>query len=116
MSLEEIQNNPGKFGAPTFEEFKRNRSKYLGKKDDTFGIIDHGSRNLRRAVNKHIYEIEGYQCKTLEEVERVAKEQLGLDINDLDYRPDIIPQGGGRCDIKVKFISKAERARRAEWR
>jgi hypothetical protein len=103
-----------KLGAPTFEEFKRNREKYLGKDDDHFGRIDKGSVMLKRQEQRHIYEIEGHRCKSLEEVERVAND-FGVKIKELDYRPEIIPQSGHKCDILVKFIPKYVRDRRQSW-
>jgi hypothetical protein len=104
----------GKWGAPSFEEFCRNRDQYLGTEDEDFAAVDAGSSTLKRQVKKHIYEIEGYRCKTLEEVERVARNQ-GIPIRDLDYRPELIPTGGGKCDIVVKFVPKHEREKRNAW-
>lgn len=111
---QEILENPSKFGMPTFEEFARNSEKYLGREDDGFAQVDRGSRNLDRHVERHIYEIEGYRCKTLEEVERVAASQ-GIALGELDYQPQVIPLGGGKCNILVKFVSKVERQKRALW-
>lgn len=98
---------------PTFEEFKRNRHKYLGRDDDNLASVDRGSLVLKQ-VRKHIYEIEGYRCKSLEEVERVAASQ-GIPMRELDYRPCIIPQSGHRCDILVKFVPKHVREKRNAW-
>jgi hypothetical protein len=100
--------------APSFEEFKRNREKYLGRDDEDFGIIDKGSQSIKRTVHRHIYEIEGYRVKTLEEVERIAINQ-GIPIRELDYRPQVVPLGGGKCDILVKFLPQKERTKRALW-
>ncbi len=115
-SIEELTSNPNKFGAPTFEQYKADRDKYLGRNDDTFNAIDKGSRSLGKVAVKHEYEIEGFRCKSLEEVERVASEQLGINIDQLDYRPELIPQGGGKCNVLVKFISKDDREKRDQWR
>jgi hypothetical protein len=110
----EVLENPHYYGLPTFEEFAKNSEKYVGREDDAFAQVDAGSKQLDRHVKKHIYEIEGYRCKTLEEVEQVAKSQ-GIFSNGLEYQPQVIPLGGGRCDILVKFVSKSEREKRAEW-
>lgn len=114
-AFEDLVQNPNKFGLPTFEEFKNNREKWLGKRDDSFDQVDKGSKNLSRMVKKQKYEIAGRKCKSLEEVERVAHCELGIDIDKLDYRPELIPQGGGTCDVLVKFVSKEERERRKDW-
>ena len=114
-SIEDISLNPHKYGMPSFAEYKRNRSKYLGKKDDGFGLIDKGSKMLGKLVKNHVYEIEGIRCKSLEEVETRAKNELGIDIDALDYRPTCIPLGGGKCDILVKFMRKDEIDRRRRW-
>lgn len=112
--VEEVFENPHKFGMPTFEEFAKNSEKYLGREDDAFAQIDQGSKNLDRHVQRHIYEIEGYRCKSLEEVEKVARSQ-GISLGALDYQPQVMPLGGGKCDILVKFVSKAEREKRDLW-
>lgn len=98
----------------SINDFARNREKYLGKEDEALGWVDKGSQILGRHVQRHVYEIEGFRCKSLEEVERVAKNQ-GIPLKALDYKPEIIPQGGGKCDILVKFVPKHIRERRAAW-
>ena len=104
--MEEIQ-------LPTFEEYKRNRDRYLGRADDILSSADAGSK-LVKTVQRHIYEIEGYRCKSLEEVERVAASQ-GIPLAQLDYRPCIVPQSGHKCDILVKFVPKHTREKRQSW-
>lgn len=98
----------------TFDEYCRNRDKYLGKEDEQLGYIDAGSQNLKKRVQKQIYEIEGYRCKTLEEVERVARDR-GIPLRELDYRPHVVPQSGGKCDILVRFLPKHTRDKRNAW-
>lgn len=112
--VSEILEDPHKYGMPTFEEFARNSEKYLGRDDDAFSQVDAGSRNLDRHVKRHVYEIEGYRCKSLEEVERVARSQ-GIALKELEYEPELIPLGGGKCDILIKFVSKKDREKRALW-
>lgn len=102
-------------GAPTFKQFCDNREKYLGKEDEVLGYMDQPTSMLKKYENKkRLYEIEGYRCKSLEEVERVARSQ-GIPLRDLDYRPEIIPQAGHKCDILIKFIPKWVREKRADW-
>ena len=112
--LDDIAANPEKYGAPTFEDFCRNRDKYIARDDSSLADVDNGSNRLGRIAKKYIYEIEGYRCKTLEEVEKVAACQ-GIPLKELDYRPVLIPQGGGEATMLVKFISRNEKVRRDSW-
>jgi len=112
-SIEDLQNNPSAYGAPTFEEFKRSPEKYLGREDENLSAVDKGSAIFKDSnmVRRHVYEIEGHRCKSLEQVTRIAAEQ-GIPIRELDYRPEVIPLGGGQCEILVKFISRMEKIKR----
>lgn len=112
--MNDLMRDPKSFGAPTFEEFKRNREKYVGRDDDKITQVDKGSSFHHKIIDKYEYEIEGYRCKSLEEVERVAAEQ-GIALRELDYRPEFIPQGGGKANMRVKFVSKSDRVRREAW-
>lgn len=114
VTLEDIQQDPEKFGAPTFEQFKKNRERYIGRDDATLAIVDKGSNNLSGMLEKYVYEIEGFRCKNLEEVERIAGD-YGINLRDLDYRPELIPQGGGKAKMLIKFVSKEDREKRALW-
>jgi hypothetical protein len=113
-SFEDVMNDPTAFGMPTFDEFARNPETLLGKADERLQEVDRGSTNLNKVVKRHIYEIEGYRCRTLEEVERVAK-SMGINLKEMDYQPQMEPNTSGKFDIKVKFVSKAERIKREAW-
>jgi len=113
-SLEEVMDRPERYGLPTFDEYRKNEEKYIGRDDDSFREVDRGSDNLRRVVQRHIYEIEGYRCKTLEEVEKVALNQ-GIPLRELDYRPEMVQAGAGKYDIIVRFVSKNKRENRKLW-
>jgi len=86
----------------TFDEFKREFEKFKKHPEEALAQVDHGSDVLRHLVRRHQYEIEGYRCRTLEEVERIAKAQ-GIPLHDLDYTAHIVPQSSDKCDILVKF-------------
>lgn len=111
----DVIENPAAFGAPTFEEFKRNREKYVGRDDDVLAQVDKGGELVRKFAQRFIYEIEGYRCKTLEEVERVASSQ-GIPLRELDYRPHVIPQGAGKWDAVIRFVPKSSTGRRTNAR
>lgn len=110
----EMFDNPEEFGLPTFDEFAKNRDKYMGTDEDRLLEVERGSQTMRRQVSRHVYEIEGYRCRSLEEVERIAKEQ-GIPLRELDYRPQKISAGAGKFDLIVRFVSKSQREKRNKW-
>ena len=111
---DEFSTKPEAFGFPSLERWKTEREKYLGRDDDTLASADKGSTLLSKSVKRHVYEIEGYRCKNLEEVERVAREQ-GINLKALDYRPQLVQAGAGKYDIIVRFVSKTQRDKRDSW-
>lgn len=112
---EEFSANPEKFGFPRFDQWKAKREKLLGASDEILSRADKGSELLAGQIKRHVYEIEGYRCRSLEEVERVAKSQ-GIDLKKLDYRPQLCQAGAGKYDIVVKFVSKSDREKRDDWK
>jgi hypothetical protein len=103
---EENQLLLSKMGFPTFDEFKKNPDSYRAVKDQLLASADQGSVDLRSLVRSHKYEILGYACKNLEMVQRVASDE-GIAIDQLEMKPEIIPIGGGKCDILVRFEKKS---------
>jgi hypothetical protein len=115
MEIDDIQRNPENYGLPTFENFSKNVGKYLGTDEDIFASIDNGSQmGLRGRLNKVSYEVEGHRSNSLERIYSVIRD-YGIPFKDLDYQPQIIPCGGGKCDVLVKFLSKHDRSKRAAW-
>ena len=114
LDAQYLFDNPQEFGLPTFDEFRRNPEKYIGRDDERLEAVDRGGEHIRSVVQRHIYEIEGYRCKTLEEVERIASSQ-GIPLRELDYRPEVVPSSAGKCDLLVRFVNKNTRARRDAW-
>lgn len=102
-----------KMGAPTFEEFKRHRERYMGRDDDVLSSVDSAGTMIKGYLKRVVYELEGYRCKSLEEVERVAASQ-GIPLSQLEYRAVCVPQSSYTCDVLVKFMSKAEYQRRRQ--
>lgn len=111
----EIFDNPEDFGMPSFDEFCKNREKYMGREDDRLNEVERGSQTMRSNVARHVYELEGYRCKSLEEVERVARE-MGINLRELDYRPQVQQAGAGKFDLLVRFVSKSTRQKRNNWK
>lgn len=110
-TLEDLFNEPDKYGAPSFQHFAKNKEKYFGTETESFAEVDKGSLIFKKGLRKFRFEILGYRCKTLEEVERICREQ-GINIRALEYQPEFIPLGGGEAEMLVKFVSKDERERR----
>ena len=113
-STDEIFDDPEAFGLPTFEQFSKSPEKWVGREDDRLMEVDRGSTMLNKHVQRHIYEIEGFRCKSIEEVERVALSQ-GIPLRELDYRPQVVPSSAGKCDLLVRFVSKKKRDERKDW-
>lgn len=105
-------------GVPSFEEFEKDpdkyRKKFYGSEDDTLAWDDKGSTILKGKVKKHHYEVEGYKCKNLEEVQRVAH-NMGYKMSDLKAIRELVPHAGGWCDIRVKYLSPETYNRRNRW-
>lgn len=104
-TVDDILADPSQYGLPTFEQFAKNPEAYIGKEDEKLAFADAGSTILKNYVQRHIYEIDGYPCKSLVEVERIAKSQ-GYNLRELEYTLDILPNVGQKCDILIKFHKK----------
>jgi hypothetical protein len=113
-TFEEFSANPEAFGFPSFERYQKERERFVGHEEEILASADKGSTALEHTVHRHVYEIEGYRCKNLEEVEKIAKSQ-GIDLRALDYRPQLVQAGAGKFDIIVKFVSKTDRDKRKAW-
>jgi len=104
-AIEEVVQDPSKFGAPTFEQFRANYVKYMGKEDDLFAKVERGSELLKTRIKKYKFEVFGYKCKTLEDAEKVIRD-YGFKINEMEMLPELIPQNSYDCDMLVKFVPK----------
>ena len=119
--FDDILENPQHYGMPSFEEFRKNpdkfRERWHGKTDDVLGCVSNGSTldGLKSRLDKDEYYIWGYKARNLEEVERIAKAE-GVRLNVLEPIPELIPTGhNGEAKMKVTFMTKAERLKRASW-
>lgn len=106
-TVEDALANPHLYGIPSFDEYCRNREKFVGKDDDVLSSVDQGGVLLKNRTKKIKYQIAGHRCDTLEEIERIAKNE-GIAIKDLQYAAFIQPENGFDCEILVKFMSKEE--------
>ena len=108
LEFDEFFANPAKLGLPTFDEYKRNpqyyREKMIGRDDDNFATIDKADTRVKPLIRKQKYFLDGMECKSLEDVERIAKME-GTPINQLTWKPELIPHAGGSCDVHINFKS-----------
>lgn len=111
-TLNDVLENPRYYGMPTnFAEMKAFMDRVRPKKDATFASVDRGSNLLGAYVKTQKYFIEGpdgirYDCgKSLERVQSVAK-NMGLNWDELECYPEVIPDAGLKCDINVTFKIK----------
>jgi hypothetical protein len=116
QSLEELIENPAKFGIPTFDEYRRNKERYRGRYDDEVASIDAGDKILG-VVQRYVVWDGGceYRVESLEQAERIAGD-MGLNLHqDFIVDPQIRDDGPGRFHNRVTFRSKRAVNRRSEW-
>jgi hypothetical protein len=99
-TIEEIMENPKKYGAPTLEEFIRDREKNKVTVDSKLGMIDQSTKILKNKLIKQTYFFRGIFCDKLEEVEYIAINE-GIDLKQCTISPQIVPQLGGKFSILV---------------
>lgn len=105
-SVEELMANPTAFGMPTFEEFRRNKEKYVGRPDDEIAAIDRGDQNLKC---RQKYFIEGYPVSSLEKAERIALDMGKSLFHDFKTDPQVRTDDRGGFYIEVNFRAKQRR-------
>jgi hypothetical protein len=111
-SIEELAENPTKFGMPTFSEFSKNKEKWMGRADDEIAAIDRGDPMLGC---RQKYYVEQYRVESLEQAERIARD-MGHDLfHDFVVHPQLRPDGGAGFYNEVTFRVKASLQKRASW-
>jgi len=111
-TLEEIVADPKKFGLPTYEEYLKNPN-LMPKNLSAFDSVDNGpQRLLKQHIQRVRYLWKGYYFDKLEQVEKAITSD-GHNPLDLDYQPELIPQGGGKCDVLVRFVVKGQESKDA---
>lgn len=104
-SFDELLADPAKFGAPTFDEFRKSPDSYMKKEDQILERADAGSKVMRDNVRHHLYELCGIKCESPEQLERIAKDE-GISLYECEMQPEILPLVGGQCDILVRIVPK----------
>lgn len=111
-SIEELTENPSKFGMPTFEEFSKNKEKWMGREDDEITAIDCGDPLLGC---RQKYYLENYRVESLEQAERIARD-MGLNLfHDFIVHPQLRPDGGAGFYNEVTFRVKSLLEKRKSW-
>lgn len=112
-TLEDLTENPSAYGIPTFDEYCKNKERWVGRYDDEIASIDRGDQNLKC---KQRYYLEHYPVDSLEQAERIAGD-MGLSLyNDFIHDPQVVPDSSVKgYHIRVTFRSKGSLAKRANW-
>jgi hypothetical protein len=114
-SIEELEQNPNKFGAPTFEQFRANKERYMGRYDDVVASIDSGDKLLGC---RQKYYVENYRVESLEHAERLCAD-MGASIHDSNawaLDPQVVPDSSVTgYHLEVNFRLKKNLEKRANW-
>lgn len=111
-SIDDLMENPSKFGMPTLAEFVRNKEKFMGREDDEIAAIDRGDPLLGC---RQRYYVEHYRVESLEQAQRIASD-MGLNLyHDFIIDPQLRPDGAAGFYNEVTFRSKATVTKRTRW-
>lgn len=97
--------DPKAYGMPTFDEFCKSPDSFRLRPDHVLASVDNGAENLKHLIKTQKYEIDGVKCRTLEEVERVARNE-GIDLGKLKMKPELEKTTAGKLEVIVRFVSK----------
>lgn len=113
QTIEDLAENPNKYGMPTFEEFRKNKEKWMGRADEEIAAIDKGDPMLKC---KQRYFIESYRVDSLEQAERIAID-MGYDLfRDFVICPQLRPDETLRGFYnEVTFRVKDDLKKRESW-
>lgn len=111
VTIEDLVNDPHRFGLPTLEEFQRNpdywREKFNGRWDAKLASADAGSKVLGRVVSRQVWEVAGQRTDKPEVAERLAVENgINLRSGEYDLQPELIPEGGGKAYVLIKVVPR----------
>lgn len=110
----DIWDNPSDYGMPSFDECVKKPELLLGREDEVLAQADKGSVILKE-VTKHKYYMEGYECQSLHEVERIAR-NMGYNLRDLDYVSELKWGSNGKYINEVRYFHKDNLKKRKDWR
>lgn len=121
-TIEDLIENPAAYGVPTFEQFKQNRDRWLGRDDDAMASLVDGPTMFRKDLVKMKFKVRGVDVGTPEQVETMLGD-FGYSVSDiheamtcaarnrkpsvaprLRLKMDMIPLGAGKYDVVVDFL------------
>lgn len=112
-SEEEILADPHRFGLPTFEEYRKMRSKILPREDRYLTAISDGPQNFRKDLKKIRYFVHGNPLSGEEAVEKMLLDH-GYTLEDIDLEGKVgrlaktiqlVDVGGGlEHEVHVNFL------------
>jgi hypothetical protein len=105
--------NPEAYGAPSFDQFVKNREKWIGRDDELMGLVDGGQSLIPGVKTQKYYFVpivggvngKPVPCKALVDVERMAKD-CGATLRELDIQPNIENDGAGTYTLHIHFYIK----------
>lgn len=114
ITIQDLQNDPTKYGVPTFEQFAKDPKKYSPQlsEEEQLSIIDNGGQNLKRYTKKKIYEVMGRQFETLEKAHDFCRDH-GFPVKN--WKVVTYNTGGQRGEEKVIIMPPEEFNRRNKW-
>ncbi len=113
QTVDEILEDPSRYGLPTFEQFSKNPSAWRFGDEYLLESVDAGSKILNKGFRKYTYEIAGYKTDSLEEVQRIAGNE-GLNLKTMEMRPRVIPDVFGFETIHVQFVTRGNGTQRGK--
>lgn len=104
VQLQDIVQDPNKYGAPTYEQFCKNPDAWRLRKDQVFISADRGS-DMFKDVVKHTYSIGGYKTTRLEEISKICLNE-GIDESTLQMKITHQTGIGGGREMFIEFRKK----------
>lgn len=112
LTLDDLQEDPKKFGLPTFEEFCANPDRWRKRNEDAFNLIDAGSQAMKNQIEKHVYYVAGYKCGSLEIAQKVLMDEYGIsaakDFSDIGVTIELEDSRMGKYIAHVKIDPKKQ--------
>jgi hypothetical protein len=110
----ELMKNPESFGFCTFDQFRKNKSKWQKNPEQGLASVENAGTMFKGQIRKIKHELEGYACDSLEKVQSTAR-VMGFADKDLVYYPVPFNHYAGKFDILVRWFHKSTVQQRQTW-
>lgn len=104
--LDDLIENPAKYGAPSWEEFQKHPEKFRKRKDHLFAVADASSKKLGKVITKQVYWMDGVKCDTPEKAQETMY-NLGITPDELQLKIDLEDIGGQKAIAHIYFKRKS---------